>query len=346
MSPRVTVLLPVHNGQRYLRSSIESVLAQTFGDLELLVVDDGSTDETPSILAAYTDPRVRVITQGTQQGLATALNTGLAQAHGELIARQDADDVSLPVRIERQVAYLEDKPRTILVGTQATMIDSHGRVRGRIERSTTNPSIRWSLLFDNPFVHSSVLVRRAAIEAAGGYDAAFSVTEDYELWSRLALHAPVANLDQAFVLFRVHGQSTTQSPGRRARSIEENRVLVERNARQVFGGGPISAADAELLSRYRLGLQAMEVAPFVALLRRLLPEYLSSCPTARTTPDMWRTLARQHLTLARALLRSPSRTALRGVCALAHSSATPPMPQALAREVAHRALLALRSDDR
>ncbi len=128
--PKVTVLLPVYNGARFLRQAIDSVLSQTWKDFELLVVNDGSTDGTAAILESYSDPRIRILSNVQNIGLTLSLNKGLQSARGEYIARIDADDIALPIRLEKQVSYLDQHPEVGLVATGVKVIDERGHVTG------------------------------------------------------------------------------------------------------------------------------------------------------------------------------------------------------------------------
>lgn len=204
-TPHVTVLMAVHNGAAYVRESVDSILAQEYPYFELLVIEDGSTDETGEILNAYRDSRLRVIRNPVNLGLTRSLNVGLAAARGELVARQDADDRSHPQRLLRQVRFLEDHPRVALVGAQARRIDARGRVaplRGW-PKSLSGLAIRWQLMLDSPFVHSAVMYRRNIVwHELRGYDEAFRTSQDFELWSRLSVAHELRNLAEALVDFR------------------------------------------------------------------------------------------------------------------------------------------------
>jgi hypothetical protein len=201
--PRVSVVLPVYNCPTYVRLAIDSMLAQTFTDFELIAIDDGSRDTTPEVLSRIDDPRVRVITQ-ENRGLPATLNRGIELARGQYIARQDHDDYSRPERLARQVAYLDAHPACALVGTWAEIIEGD-TATGRVHtHSCENVALKLELLFDNPFVHSSVTMRRAAIVAVGGYctDPDRQPPEDYELWSRLARRFELANIGEVLHAYR------------------------------------------------------------------------------------------------------------------------------------------------
>ena len=199
----VSVLLPVYNCPRYVGAAIESILAQSFGDFEFLVIDDGSTDETPYVLDQYSDARIRRI-RHENKGLAGTLNVGIGLARGKYIARQDQDDLSLPDRLAKQVAYMESCPECGLLGTWAQIMEGN-QVAERYHRHPPDArQLRYHLLFNNPFVHSSVMLRKSVLEAEGGYstDPKRQPPEDYELWSRLSRHSEVANLPEVLLFYR------------------------------------------------------------------------------------------------------------------------------------------------
>jgi len=208
-TPVVTVLLSVYNGGPYIRRAVASILAQTFGDFEFIIIDDGSTDGTAAILDAFDDPRIRRITHPVNRGLTASLNEGLALARGQYIARQDADDVSLPDRLARQVAYLQAHPDIVVVGAQARLIDAAGRriPDHMLAKPLTPAGVRFKLLFDGPLIHSSVMFRRDVVQGRfGGYDPSWPTNQDYELWSRLAqAGCAMANLPDVLVEHRHHG---------------------------------------------------------------------------------------------------------------------------------------------
>jgi glycosyltransferase involved in cell wall biosynthesis len=224
-SPRVTVLMSVFNGQRYLREAIDSILAQTFKDFELLIIDDASTDDSSAILNAYHDARIRVITNERNRGLTASLNSGLTLANGELIARHDADDRSRPTRLAEQVAFLDEHPAVAVVGTQAAVIDENGRRRRALDtvRPVSPAAIRFALMTISPMVHGSVMFRRSVVrDELHGYDETFPTSQDVELWSRVAAKHPMQNLTRTLIDFRVHATSVTST-----RYTRENVLRVE-----------------------------------------------------------------------------------------------------------------------
>lgn len=204
-TPRVSVICSVCNGEAYLEESLQSILHQTFGDFELLVVDDGSTDGTPALLeqTAARDPRVRVFRQETQ-GLTRTLNILLEKARGEYVARQDDDDVSWPERLARQVGFLDGHPRCAAVGSRYVSIDEKGRRIARSRVPVSDAAIKRALLTHNVIAHSSALYRRKAVLAEGGYDTVYRTAQDYDLWCRLALKHELANLTTPLLSRRRH----------------------------------------------------------------------------------------------------------------------------------------------
>ena len=203
LTPDVSVVLSVRNGGEDLPKAVESILAQTFTNFELIAINNGSTDGTRSYLDGIADPRVRVFHQA-DAGLAAALNRGISLARGRYIARQDHDDLADPSRIAKQVAFLDANPEYALVGTWAE-IWIGDRPDGRYhDHPTEDEILRFDLLFNNPFVHSSVMMRKAALDQVGLYttDPARQPPEDYELWSRISRHYRIANLPERLTVYR------------------------------------------------------------------------------------------------------------------------------------------------
>jgi Glycosyl transferase family 2 len=212
--PRVTVLMSVYNGERFLGEAVAGILSQTYTDFELLIVDDGSTDGSRALASSFEDPRIRLLVNSRNLGLARSLNRGLEVARGEYVARQDADDFSEPERLAKQVAYLDEHPETALVGSGYTEVDSDGAEIGRRELPRDYREILWSLGFYCPFVHSAVMFRRSVVPGVvGPYDESLVYSMDYELWRRVAARLPVANLGDTLVRHRTNPWSMTSTLG-------------------------------------------------------------------------------------------------------------------------------------
>jgi len=227
--PTATVLLPVYNGADVVGSAIESVLAQTWHDFELLIIDDGSTDATTRALAGYDDPRIRVEHNDRNLGLTATLNRGLDMARGNYIARMDADDICHPLRLERQIRFLDTNPEAGVVGswtaTVSTRMDYRMMVRARARAFAyklfradshvfypqRDAEIRFLLLFNNALSHPSVMFRRTLMDEDGlRYDEGFSYAEDYEFWTRCAQHTRLANIPEVLLTYRQHSENTSK----------------------------------------------------------------------------------------------------------------------------------------
>jgi glycosyltransferase involved in cell wall biosynthesis len=211
-TPVVSVVVPTYNGERFLRPAIESILHQTFRDFELIVIDDASTDSTPSILREFTDDRIVALRNERNLGIAGATNRGLNAARGQYIALQDHDDISLPHRFQTQVDFLNAHPATAIVGSAATLIDDDGVAYASFPLPCDEIDIKWRLLFvGDAFHYTSIMARRSAIVEIGGYsdDPAFRFSEAYEPFSRIAMRHQVANLPEILVLWRRHRRATS-----------------------------------------------------------------------------------------------------------------------------------------
>ncbi len=200
-NPKMSVVMSVYNGQKYLREAIESILSQTFTDFEFIIVNDGSTDSSVEIIQSYPDKRIRLINNERNIGLTKSLNKALKLAGGEYIARQDADDISLPNRFEEQIKYFEKHPETVLLGTSFYRIGRDGEVIGK-RIALANPGNK--LRQENQFMHGSVMFRKEVIDNLGGYNESIRYSQDYELWLRIAKHYQTRNLTKVLYQFRYH----------------------------------------------------------------------------------------------------------------------------------------------
>lgn len=211
--PKVSVVIPVLNGERYLREAIESVLAQNLENLEIVVIDDGSTDGTSVILQEYAnDNRVHIHRQ-TNQGLVAALNASLRIAQSNYIARLDADDVCMPGRLSTQLRYLECHPEVLAVGGAIEMIDEHGHSKGRRGYPVGQVAATIGMLKGCTLAHPAVMMRKDAVMNVGGYRTVFKYAEDYDLWLRLIERGHVDNLAEVLIKYRIHPESVTQKHG-------------------------------------------------------------------------------------------------------------------------------------
>lgn len=202
-APQVTVLIPVYNGERHLAAAIDSILGQSFGDFELLIIDDGSTDASAALAAGYDDPRIRLESNARNLGVVATLNRGLAMARGDFIARMDADDIALPVRLERQLAFLASHPSVVACGTWMSAFGAG--TAATWQAPCEHAEIMARLLFESCLFHPTVMLRTAVLRTYGvSYDGEYRHAEDYELWTRLAAYGQLANLGEVLLNYRLH----------------------------------------------------------------------------------------------------------------------------------------------
>jgi GT2 family glycosyltransferase/radical SAM superfamily enzyme YgiQ (UPF0313 family)/Tfp pilus assembly protein PilF len=210
-APKISVVMSVFNGASYLEEAITSILQQTFASFELIIVNDASTDATPEILGKFDDCRIRVITNPGNLGLTKSLNIGMEAARGKYIARMDADDISLPHRLELQWQFLEKHTDYALVGSPYYQMDEQGRISGLIRVLTGDADLKAGLKQQNWFGHGSVMMRREALQQVGGYDEHFTYAQDYDLWLRMSEHFHLANLEEPLYCWRVSASCISQS---------------------------------------------------------------------------------------------------------------------------------------
>lgn len=213
--PHVSVLLPVRNGGPFLIGAVQSILRQTFRDLELLVIDDHSVDGSVDSLAEVSDSRMHLIKNFGSPGFSSALNLGLAEASGRYVARMDGDDVSLPGRLEKQFLHLERCQEIDILGTHVNLLDPTGVLVKDVTLRPQSPGhVHWSLLFYCSLAHPTVMMRRSIFSTLVGYNQEFSPAEDYELWLR-AMDAgfTIANLSEPLLNYRVNPEGMSHAPG-------------------------------------------------------------------------------------------------------------------------------------
>ena len=177
--PTASVLMPVYNGRDLVLEAVRSVLEQTFDDFEFIIIDDGSDDGTSQLLESVRDPRVRILHNPQNLGLASSLKRGLDEARGEFVARMDHDDFAFPERLEKQIEFLRTNPGYVAVGCQLAVTEDSKEYLWRWPVGDLD--IRWQLLFDTALSHPGLLGRTAAFRAAGGYDDTKAYPEDYDL---------------------------------------------------------------------------------------------------------------------------------------------------------------------
>lgn len=230
--PEISVLVAVYNGADFLKEAMDSILGQTFTDLEFILINDGSTDDTEAIISACTDKRLRYFRNEQNLGLTRTLNYGIELARGRYIARMDADDVSLPERLEKQYHYLEAHPEIAFCCSKAYTIDETGKRTGAIERVTGPEHIKVQLMFGNRFIHSSAFIRAEILKTAK-YDSEFPYAHDFDLFVRLTDKYAAENLDEYLVLYREHQRNITHTRQREVAAIR--RTIFTRQLAALLG---------------------------------------------------------------------------------------------------------------
>lgn len=223
--PKVSVVIPAYNAMAYLPETVESVLRQTFTDYEVLIVDDGSSDQILSWVSQVTDPRVKLISQ-QNQGVSVARNTGIAQAQGEYVAFLDADDLWEPTKLEKQVRCLEDNPAVGLVYTWTALIDQWGKPTSRVWISHIEGNVWEQIVVEDMISNgSSPMVRRSCFETAGVFDPNLISSEDRDMWTRIAARYPFAVVKEILTFYRRHPGNTTN---KRQKMIQDLRQVIEK----------------------------------------------------------------------------------------------------------------------
>lgn len=238
--PHVSVVMGVYNGERFLGEAVESILNQTFTDFEFIIVDDGSTDDAWQILTAYAarDDRIRLLRNKANRGVAYSANKGIACARSEYIARMDADDISHPERLARQIHLMATHPEVGLLGGSTQAIDRHGNISSRLWQCPAEHGlIKWRMCFEGPFVNVTTMMRRDLYEQVNGYDIEMgSNAEDYELWQRLSKITRFANLPEVLAYVRQYeGYDDRVSKRNAGRQYQNSLIISQRVMSELLG---------------------------------------------------------------------------------------------------------------
>jgi glycosyltransferase involved in cell wall biosynthesis len=253
LSPKVSVLMSVYNGALYLRDSMDSIIKQTFKDFEFIIIDDCSTDDTWKILSEYAnkDHRIKLFKNDENIGLTKSLNKGLSQAKGKYIARQDADDISLGNRFDRQIDMLDENPEVVLVSCDIEWINAEGFPLDIMKRSCPDYFINWYLLFYNHLSgHSQVMFRRQQVLELGGYSEAYRYSQDYELWCRLSKVGKFIILPEVLLQQRSHNRSVSAEK----KAEQEAYVLTQvKHNIKLLTADDLSLVEAKKLKEFWVG---------------------------------------------------------------------------------------------
>ena len=271
MTPAVSVVIPAYNAAPFLEWALQTVLSQTLDHLEVIVVDDGSTDATGDIARGVDDPRVRCLRHDRNRGLPAARNTGIEAARASYVAFLDADDGMKPANLERKVAVLDRYADAVLVHSAGDGIDVNGAplldgAAGAGEDVRLERPFR-GLLFGNSVTVSSVVARRDAVVEAGGFDQALRYTEDWDLWVRLARDHAFAYLPESLIWYRIHPESMSQ-----AESMDVRAAGLERLVTKAFATFPLEQegldyADVYWTSYFRMLRNRADFLPVPDVMR-------------------------------------------------------------------------------
>jgi glycosyltransferase involved in cell wall biosynthesis len=216
--PKITVFMAAYNAEKYIRKAISSILQQSFEDFELLIVNDGSTDDTVAEVQAFDDPRIRLIHNTSNQGLVFTRNRALEEARGEFIAVLDSDDIAVPERLQLQYEFMEQHPEVALCSGHAALIDAQGALTGQ-QFIVPTDFVNMEVFFGNPFINPAAMFRADILREFDGYRD-FAPAEDFDFFVRVSEKYPVANLDHLLVYYRVHNQNTSAIKPAETRAIE------------------------------------------------------------------------------------------------------------------------------
>jgi glycosyltransferase involved in cell wall biosynthesis len=206
---KISVMMSVYNGERYLKCALDSILSQTFTDFEFIIINDGSTDGSRKILESYKDERIRLFSN-ENKGQMKSLNEAIGYSIGEYIAILDADDLSLPERFEKQVTFMDSNPGVAMCGSLVDFIDKDGNFIETYKVPISSREIRREMFFHCPFIHSSVMIRKSVLDKIGYYNESFHRAHDYELWTRIVYRYPTYNLPEVLVWYRSHDHQFTK----------------------------------------------------------------------------------------------------------------------------------------
>lgn len=283
--PQISVILPVYNAAPYVEKAINSILQQSFLDFELLLLDDGSTDNSSYIVREYAkkDERIRLI-QRENRGLIATLNEGILLARAPYIARMDADDVSLPYRLEIQFRYMEREPKLVALGSAIQYINEFGKPYRR-KKYPAGENVSKALLWGAPLAHPSVMLRTLAVRDVGGYPSEFTHAEDYALWLRLQSRGRIDNVPNVLLYYRIHKYSVSH-----INALQQRNSTLRAQAIWLSGNSPSpdllrNASSSDFLKA--IGLPPHEEQALLARMLALSPHLIGTGPKNDPEGTQW-----------------------------------------------------------
>lgn len=279
-SPAISVLMTVFNGGKFLIPAVESILCQTWDDFEFVIVDDASSDGSAEVLSrlASKDRRIRLFCNKENSGQTVCLNQGLREARGRWIARQDADDISMPERLKVQMACVRRLPDLVLLGANGWIIDENETLTGLIHVPLSDAGIRWAMPFQNPFIHTGVVFRRKLPSGKNvRYCEEFRICQDWELWARMVDEGRVANLPERLVCYRDRTDSLSHHFSESTRS--ECRTIASAAWKKNFPGVDLSEKASTLLESFRGGLRPAQFRTFLHFYSQARRQWIARHPS-------------------------------------------------------------------
>jgi glycosyltransferase involved in cell wall biosynthesis len=223
---KISVVLSIYNGEKFLKEAVDSILSQTFSAFEFIIINDGSTDSTDEIISQYTDSRIVYINNPTNRGLTNSLNIGLSRSRGKYIVRMDGDDIALPNRLQVQFDYMETHPETGICGSSTNLFYENKTKKQRVDFAADDLKIRAFTFFQSPFCHPSVIIRKEVLDQHHlKYPENYYRAEDYGLWIELLKYTKGANILSVLLHYRKHEESETAIADKK---IEDRIEVVKR----------------------------------------------------------------------------------------------------------------------
>ncbi|MDT2712390.1 glycosyltransferase family 2 protein [Enterococcus dongliensis] len=252
--PLVSIIMSVYNDERYVAEAIESILSQTYKNIEFIIINDASKDSSKTIIKEYDDPRIRYFENDTNRKLAYSLNRAIEKSTGKYIARMDADDISVPDRIQRQVGFLEENENIDVVGSFAK---TFGKYETILRYPVDHEEIKTELLFKNALCHPAVMFRKDTLDQM--YDERLSASQDYELWARLIWTKTFYNIPEVLLNYRVHANQTRNINGvqQKAGAIAARRAMLN-HLTSSFNNDSLSIFDEMFLVGKQRTLQELK----------------------------------------------------------------------------------------
>ncbi len=232
--PKISVIMSVYNGMPYLGDAVKSILGQSYKNFEFIIINDASVDDTLKYLKGLKDKRIKIISNPKNLGLAASLNEALKVSGGDYIARMDADDISLPRRLEEQLSYLRRNPQISLCGSWVNLINESGKVIGQKKYPTSDRKIKDALKWYQPIVHPTFMARSSFYRELGGYREKFDYAEDYELLTRAMKKYKMTNIPKKLLLWRLDDERRSRKSMKKV-DIADFKVKLEILKSNYFG---------------------------------------------------------------------------------------------------------------